>query len=262
MARPSSFAFGADDTFGTCHESRNTYGDVAPPNYFMGPSLWPADLDVYARVNQDPRTSDLGGSHIDMLHQSPLCMGIAHERGNAFWIVDGYHGDVVRYDFVYDHGPGHHDHSDGRVRRYPAASITRFPGVASHAELDHDTGWLYVADTGGRRVIRLDTRSGTAGDRLRALGEDLAEYREYEGATVEVFADRGLNAPSGIALHGGKVFVSDNATGQIVAYDLDGTELGRIDTGEKGIMGLAFGPEDGKLYFVNAWENTLTRIDP
>jgi hypothetical protein len=82
MAKPSSIAFGAakttpavgkPGTFATCQESRNTYDETQPPNDFMGVTLWSSDLTIFAK--KDP----IGlGSHLDMLHESPNCMGVAH----------------------------------------------------------------------------------------------------------------------------------------------------------------------------------------
>jgi hypothetical protein len=69
-------------TFATCQESRNTYNDQAPPNDFMGPTLWPADFDVYAHSNPEAVAfvgSDLG-SHIDMLHTRQLRLGTSLAR--------------------------------------------------------------------------------------------------------------------------------------------------------------------------------------
>ena len=40
-------------------------------------------------------------------------MGIAYETGNVYWIFDGNNNDIVRYDFVADHGPGNTFHDDG-----------------------------------------------------------------------------------------------------------------------------------------------------
>lgn len=333
MEEVSSIAFGDFGNFATCQESRNTYDGRSAPNDFMGPSLWTADLDIYARVNQrrlageaeghvprslppgpvgesapgeaganpfglpaelvgfcrplgdaggaaapgdvaaglepdQPRNPELG-SHIDMLHQSPLCMGIAHEHGNAYWVADGTAGHLVRYDFAVDHGPGWDDHSDGIVRRYPEAAIERVADVPSHLALDAATGWLYAADTGGGRVIRLDVASGRRAARLTARNEPLAELSRWDGAAVEVFA-RGLRRPSGLALvrdsddpdAPGRLFVGDHATGEIVAYDLaTGDELGRLRTGARGLAGLEVGP-DGRLYFVDMDADTVTRIDP
>jgi sugar lactone lactonase YvrE len=260
MEEVSSMAFGAADTFGTCQESRNTYDDRAPPNDHMGPSLWPADLDIYASVNQD-HGGPLGGSHLDMLHQSPLCMGIAHDRANVYWVFDGLHGDIVRYDFQVDHGPGYSDHSDGIVRRFRNTDVRRVAGVPSHLELDDASGLLYIADTGNGRVLRMDTRTGHSAYALMPWAEPLEEYTAWEGETVETLAT-GFDAPSGIALHEGRLFVSDAGTGEIVALDASaGGELGRIDTGGRGIFGLTVGP-DGKLYFVNGVDDVVVRVDP
>ena len=44
---------------------------------FTGPSLWSSDLSVFAMP------SGGNGSHLDMLHQSPNSMGIAHEVDGA-----------------------------------------------------------------------------------------------------------------------------------------------------------------------------------
>jgi len=91
MEEVSSISFGAPTwsesdelTFGTCQESRNTYNGQQAPNGFMGPTLWTADLDWFAESNPAAveYLSELFGfhvdlgSHLDMLHESPFCMGI------------------------------------------------------------------------------------------------------------------------------------------------------------------------------------------
>lgn len=257
MSRVMAMAFGdrtfhGGQTFATCQDSNNGGND------FMGPTLWPADLSVYARVNQN---GPLLGSHIDMLHQSPFCMGITHDHDNVFWVTDGENGHVVRYDFAADHGPGHDDHANGIVRRYPGATFTRVAGVPGHLFLDKATGWLYVADTGAGRVYRMDTRSGTRSRTLTPRNEPLAEYSEYRGQTIEVLME-GLDKPSGIALDGDTLFVSLFGTGEIVAFDLNGgSELQRISTHAAGISGLTLGA-DAKLWYVNTTTNKVVRIDP
>lgn len=286
MEEVSAISFGAGDTFATCQESRNTYNDQARANDFMGPTLWPADLDLYAKANQggglrtpalldaimrgqlcgleaDPDQADRCtlGSHIDMNHQSPNCMGIEHQADNAYWTVDGFNGHIVYYDFAADHGLGCDDHSDGIVRRYPEASVIRVPGVPSHLALDAATGWLYYADTGAGEVRRLDSASGRRARDLGRSNEPLAEYSAWSGVTVETFAT-GLQAPSGLALGDGRLFVSDYATGEILAFDLEtGDELARLATGAEGIMGLALGP-DARLWFVDGLADRLLRVDP
>ena len=251
MSEPSAIAFGKTGTFATCQESIN-HG-----NHFMGPTLW--QTDVYAQVNQEVG-SPLLGSHIDMLHQSPLCMGIAHDHDNVYWVFDGQNGHVVRYDFQRDHGPGYDDHSDGIVRRYPEATLRRRAGVPGHLVLDASTGFLYAADTGRDRVIRLDTTTGTATPLAPPRNEPLIEYSQVRGATVEVFAT-GIAGASGLAIANGRLFVGSFDTGEIVAVDLaTGAELGRVATGASGLMGLAWG--QGKLWFADGVANKVVRIDP
>ncbi|MEC9465740.1 MAG: hypothetical protein VX834_08150 [Myxococcota bacterium] len=262
MAVPSSLAFGALNTFATCQESRNDMRGYQQPDDFMGPTLWPADLDIFAMVNQTP-FGNLLGSHLDMNHQSPLCMGIAHQQDNEYWVFDGFNGHVVFYDFNQDHGPGRDDHSDAQIRRYPEASLTRVEGIPGHMEVDHATGWLYVADTGAGRVIRLDTKSGTFNRDLFSWSqnEPLAEFSEYTGAAVETIISDLVN-PSGLAISGDTLFISDNATGEIIGYDKNtGIELDRISTPAKSISGLTIGPE-GELWFVDMAEEKVFHVSP
>jgi outer membrane protein assembly factor BamB len=267
MAQPSGLAFGAAEyegsseiNFATCQESRNDYNGNYAPDDFMGPSLWPSDLEIYATVNQGWGSS-LGGSHLDMLHQSPLCMGIAHDSANVYWVTDGSNGNIVRYDFAVDHGPGYDDHSDGVVRRYLDATFTRIEDVPGHLVLDAAAGWLYYADTGTGTVKRLDTQSGDSAGNLSAYGEMLDEYTRWAGATVETFASD-LSAPSGIALHEGRLFVSDYDSGEIIAFDTStGAELDRIQTSASGITGLDISSA-GEIYFVDMDAEEVVRVVP
>ena len=76
-----------------------------------------------------------------------------------------------------------------------------------------------------------------------------------------VFTDVNIQNPCGIELIGNILYVSDNSTGEIIAYDKElKTELGRVDTGEEGIMGIK-ADKNGQLWYVNATENGLYRID-
>lgn len=261
MDKVSSISFGAGNEFASCQESHDEWNDQpqAPDNY-MGPTLWLADLDIFAKVNQDYPGNGKEGSHIDMLHESPLCMGIAWDRDNVYWAFDGEHGDVVRYDFQMDHGVGGSDHTDGIVRRYVDVTVTRVPEVPGHLALDHATGMLYIADTGTGRVMRLDTASGTNTGALPPVSETLAEYSQVQGATFTQFASS-LSAPSGVALKDGRVFVSDYATGEIKAFSPSGDLLGTLSTGRVGIMGLTFAP-DGKLWFADGKGQVVVRVDP
>ncbi len=269
MSKVSSIAFGTNENFASCQESRNEGGDYD----FMGPTLWSSDLDVFANVNQRlvpgatcrptaamSATRELLGSHLDMLHQSPLCMGIAHATGNAFWAFDGDSGDLVYYDFVRDHGPGGDDHSDGRLRRYSDVKLARVTGVPSHMIVDPATQRLYIADTGTGRILRVDPNVARSAGDLEPRGEPLAEYRRFTGARVDTFA-AGLRQPSGIAIHDDRLFVSDHATGEIIALSLEsGAELQRVTTGATGIMGLAVSAA-GQLWYVDGGADKLVRVD-
>ena len=272
MEEVSALAFGDwheefDYQFATAQESRNTYNGQASPNNFMGPALWPSSLSHFAEENQDP--GGKLGSHIDMLHESPMGMGIAHDSDNVFWYNDGYYGELVRYDFQEDHDTGEDDHSDGKVRRYADISLTREPGVPGHMELDHTNGILYIADTGTGRVIWVDTddSGATVADIMddESRMEPLAEYSEVTGIEWGILAS-GLSSPSGIALYEGLLFVSQNGNGDITGFNLDSDGKGfsnsrTVSTNAGSIMGLEVGPE-GKLWYVDSLNNLVIRLDP
>ncbi|MBO87716.1 MAG: hypothetical protein CL927_20385 [Deltaproteobacteria bacterium] len=273
MDNVSSIDFGQPGTFGTCQESRNTYNGTAPPNYFMGPSLWPSDLDLFGTSNPEAveylsnlygYPVDLG-SHLDMLHESPLCMGIAWEYDNVYWVVDGYHGAVVRYDFVEDHGIGYDDPSDGIIDMHIEGELAYESGVPAHLEIAPGTRWLYVADPLNARVLRLDMDSGTKGSRL-PVNEPGTTYHAWDDTTWEVFLDgavAGFDMVSGLEFVGDTLIVSDNTSGEIIAFDPDGTEVDRISTGlgPGAIMGMAV-RSDTELWFTDAVEDKVYRLTP
>ncbi len=267
----SAIAFGDyhpefDYTWGSAQETRNTYCGQGTPNNFMGPTLWPSALTHFAMEHQN---DNLLGSHIDMNHESPNGMGIAHDSGNAYWYNDGYYGELVYYDFVEDHDTGEDDHSDAIVRRYSDVSLTRYAGVPGHMILDDDSGILYISDTGANRIVWVNTHD-TSYNVLNIMNdpsrlEPLAEYSRITGIEWGVLAS-GLSAPSGIALDDGRLFVSLNANGKIVAFDLstDGksaSEVASIQTSASSIMGLEIGP-DGRLYYVDNGQDEVLRINP
>ena len=263
MEEVSAIAFGATGTFGTSQESRNTYNGQGQPNDFMGPALWSSDFEVYARTNPEAEAYlnyDLG-SHLDMLHESPLAMGIAWEKDNVYWVFDGGNASIARNDFQADHGPGYDDHSDGIVAKYVTGQISRVEGVPSHMALDGSTGLLYVADTGNNRVAVLDTASGERGRTLQA-SEPGVEHYEMDNASFETLidgAEHGLGQPSGLALVNGVIYVSDFATGNIFAFELDGSFLDWAPTDRPGIAGLEVVDEQ-ELWFVDTVQDEVVRI--
>jgi hypothetical protein len=256
MRRPTSIAMGASDTFATCHEARTgNHTDSDDP--FIGPTLWSSDPAIYA---VEPSAGG-NGSHLDMLHSTPFCMGIAHERDNAYWTFNGDLGALDRYDFKQPHEPGGEDHRDGEVTRWAEGQLLRVPDVPSHLAYDSRDASLYVADTGHGRVVRLDTRSGNAGEPFPNFDGAQVSYR-IDGATLQEVVPPGvLQAPSGLALAGDVLFVTDRATGVIHAFDVDGRHLRQLDTARAGgLAGLVIGPDD-RAYFVDYSAGEVVRID-
>ena len=269
----SAISFGSyhpefDWQWGSAQESLNTYNGQGNPNYFMGPALWPSSLDHFAVENQN-NEDGLLGSHIDMLHESPYGVGIAHDYDNVYWYNDGYYGELVRYDFMMDHDTGGHNHSDGVVQRYSEIQLNHSYGTPGHMVLDKETDILYISDAGGDRVIWVNTDDTTyqteniMNDSSRL--EPLSEYSRISGVEWGVLID-GVNRPSGIALDGDQLFVSLNEDNSIVSYNLnsDGksaVEVAIINTSASSIMGIEIGPK-GHLFYVDNARDEVVRVDP
>lgn len=260
MSLPTGIAFGDNGNFATAPGIFDANQNGGTP--FTGPSLWDADPAVYAQPLFGPL-----GSHIDMLHVNPECQGIAHELWNRYWVVDGHNGDITMNDFRKDHGPGNSWHGDAIIRRYQEFTISKDPGnhIVSHLVLDKPSGWMYVVDHGGQRVLRMDINTGTvSGPATFGPWETYVEYSRVTGYVWEEIITEGLVQPSGIDVVGDRLLVSDHATGDIVVYDLSSpsfNELGRISTGSPGIMGIKVGP-DGHIWFVNSTFHRLGRVMP
>lgn len=291
MPNPTSIAFGRDETsntaepagaggvlgtFATCGDSRNDYDGFGIPNDFMGAALWPSDLEMFANRPSTPL-----GSHLDMLHCGPQCMGIAHQEENVYWAFSGRARDpddpfctatcsflgesaIVYYDFQEDHGPGNDDHSDGEAYQYVTGEVDRVARVPSHLVYDPDSALLYIADTGNGRIAALDTTTGDIGQQLQPM-EPMDAYNVVDDAAISDVVPSGgdLDQPSGLELRNGLLYVSDHATGMIFAFDLDGVRVNYLDTGrgEDALAGMAFGPDD-KLYLVDMRTDEVLRLDP
>ena len=269
----SAISFGSyhpefDWQWGSAQESLNTYNGQGNPNYFMGPALWPSSLDHFAVENQN-NEGGLLGSHIDMLHESPYGVGIAHDYDNVYWYNDGYYGELVRYDFMMDHDTGGHEHSDGVVQRYSEIQLNHSYGTPGHMVLNKETGILYISDAGANRVIWVNTDDTTyqtediMSDSSRM--ETLSEYSSISGIEWGIL-DEGMSKPSGIAVDGDQLFVSLNGNSSIISYSLnsDGkgaVEVGTIVTSASSIMGIEIGPE-GHLYYVDNVRDEVVRVDP
>jgi len=262
MSLPTGIAFSSEN--GNFATSTGVFDANHNSTDFTGPSLWASDSLVYAQPSPG------NGSHLDMLHESPYCMGIAHEVDNVFWVFDAYTGDVVRYDFGNDHGPGGANHDDGKVRRFPEIAVNWISSsVASHLVVDKNTNWLYIVDGGNARVLRLDITSGTPGGiPVFAQNEILAEYTNVTGTTWEVVVNTGLVQPSGIDVVDDRLIVSDYSNGDIVIYDISSTttmpttEIGRLNTSTgSGIQGIVVGPS-GRIWYANTTKHKIVKIEP
>jgi len=256
MRRPTSIAFGDHGYFATCGEARtDNYDDETID--FAGPVLWSSDPAVFG-VAPEPGQN---GTHLDMLHETPFCMGIAHEHDNAYWVFNGQLGALDRYDFHAPHEVGGEDHSDGELSRYVEGELVRSPEIPSHLSLDRGRGELYVADTGNARVVRLAIKSGTPGADVPAL-DPIAIHRRVEGAVlVEVVPPGLLGAPSGVVFFGDVLIVSDNLTSKIWWFERDGTVLGSVTTelAPGSLTGITVGPDD-HLYLSDAKLGVAYRV--
>jgi len=254
LARPSGLAFAGDGTFATIHDTDEPTQGGATPDDFMGPTWWTSDLDEFDGGHH---------GHIDMLHNSPLGMGIAWGGDSIFWVFDGYHSALSRYDFNSDHGLGGADHSDGETARFVEGEVDRRADVPSHMEFDHDTELLYVADTGNNRICVLDTTTGTTGDFLSPNYDGTLQF-EVRDASLSTLIDgteHNMSKPSGLALHDGKIWVSDARRGWIMAFDMEGNLLDYLDLEleEFSLNGIAF-DADGNLYAVDTLAEEILRI--
>ena len=260
-AIPSGIAFSEDNgNWASSHETdERTQGANGTPADFMGPTLWTGDISLYD-------TAPAHAQHLDMLHNSPSGMGIAWEEENTFWYFDGYHSAVTRYAFNEDHGLGGADHSDGVTARYIEGGVERKRGVPSHLEFVRETDQLFIADTGNDRVAVLDCTSGTRGDIVVPNYDDVDQYRvdAADLATFSEGADVGFGTPSGLAVQGDFVFITDNGNSNLLALSRsDGSLVDwlELDTPRGSLMGLEF-DGDGNLYVVNYEDDQILRISP
>ena len=256
LAKPSSIAFGKPGVMATIHEEDDyTQGPGGTPKDFMGPTLWTTNLSVFDGGH---------GGHLDMLHNSPNGMGIAWESGNIYWVFDGWHSSLTRYDFVNDHGPGGSYHGDGLLWRYAEGQVKRSAGVPSHMEVDLPSGLLYVCDTGNGRIAVLDMDSGNGAGAVFP-NYDGTTQTAVAGASLTTLVDGpsvGLEKPSGLVLDGDVLYVTDNETSHILAFHKTTGELiDWLDTElpSGSLMGIDLS-EDGELYAVDALLDGVMRI--
>jgi hypothetical protein len=257
MRRPTALAWGDDELFATCGEARtDNFEDEATP--YAGPVLWSSDPEIFG-VDPEPTQN---GTHLDMLHETPYCMGIAHESANAFWAFNGDAGSLDRVDFHAPHPIGGEDHSDGEVHRYATGQLRRMPEVPSQVVYDAERQLVYVADTGHGRVVSVDPSTAMPGTEMPVF-EPLHDSGVMDGATVITLIGAGvLQAPSGLALAGDVLYALDNATSYIHSFARDGVAQRTFDTAlpAGSLGGVVVGP-DGKLYLTDLLTGSVHRVE-
>lgn len=265
MSHVSCLAFGGPGTLATAHEEdQPTQGPVergGTPGDFMGPTLWLSDYNEFD-----------GGhaSHIDMLHNSPNAVGIAWEVDNAYWVVDGFHHSLTRYDFRRPHEPGGTDHSGALVRRYVEGEVGYVEGVSAHAEFDHESNRLFFADPGNHRIGVLDPASAMSSTRISPNYDSPSATSQVRMMGVETTTildgnAMGMLTPSGLALHGGRLYVSDNARSRIYAITLTGEVVDWVDLSDTvqagGLQGLTL-DDEGRIYVADSVGDRVIEIAP
>lgn len=261
MHKPPAIAWGSNGFWGICGDNDNSQNDPGKePNFFMGPALFTSDLAIFAKA-----TPEGLGSHYDMLHNTTFCRGITHVDANWFWVFNGELGSLDKYNFGNDHGPGADDHSDGEIYRYANGQLKGVAGIPSHLAYDATDQFLYVADTGNKRIVRLNTATGAEGGELPRRNEPLKKNAVVKGAELEEVVPAGiLEQPSGLKLKNGLVYVTDAATSSFYVFDkTTGAQVRTLESGlpARSLAGFTFGP-DGKIWFVDRVRSKVLRIDP
>jgi DNA-binding beta-propeller fold protein YncE len=257
MRRPTQLAWGEGLLFASCGEAlTDNYEDGTDP--YAGPVLWSSDPAIFG-VEPLP---DQNGTHLDMLHETPYCMGIAHESGNAYWTFNGDAGALDRVDFHVPHQIGGEDHDDGEVHRYVAGQLLRVPEVPSHLAYDPRRKLVYVADTGHGRVLAIDPSTAMPAGAIDVY-EVLQASGRMDGATVRELVPPGLlQMPSGLALSDDALYVTDNATSLVYRFDMAGKAQAVLDTSlpHGALAGLTLGP-DRRLYLTDLLSGAVLRAE-
>jgi hypothetical protein len=265
MEKVTSIAFGGS-TMATCGETRNDFHGQGQVNDFMGPVMWPnneAEIKKYG-------TPDASTAHLDMLHNTPYCMGMAADSQNKYFAFNGLIGVVDWYDFANPHsdgwdGHGGNEHADGAKKRYLGLNLKRLPNVPSSMVYDKAGGWLYVVDTGNSRIIRWKPSDAKFQNTVGTWGDE-QPMDIHVAQNIETLIPKSsdlLFQPSGLVFHKKMAYVSDVMTSLILAFDDQWklVDIGYTELSKGSLAAMAVGPDE-KLYLVDRKSHRVLRIDP
>jgi hypothetical protein len=199
----------ATATYARAGQSKKYLADWPQPGYGHDPpddSVPRSDCpDKYWQKEASACVFPREGSHIDMLHETPLSAGILHWTDNVYFVLDGCgtrtpdntcrgDGGVMMADFNHDHGEGNGFHGDGVIERYVDAPFHRSAGVPSGI-VEHD-GSIYYADTGSGVVRRLRPHTGRREVLVCSWHPGGASHRR-QGTGITDWADATDGPPDG-----------------------------------------------------------------
>ena len=206
----------------------------------MGPTLWSSDLDIFGQSNPEAveylselygSYTDLG-SHLDMLHESPCALGLPT---NTTMCIGCLMGTIrASTDTIFRRTT---------VRGSRTTMMASLPAtwrVKSLIRRVSRVTWSLMSGrvcctsqtletTGLRCSIQLpdpgapDLESAERDHALRNDGCPVVQLHRWIGLW--------FGGAIGLALVDDILFVTDNETSEIVAFDMDGEEVDRLNTG-------------------------------
>jgi len=222
----------ATDTFSRAGQSKEYLEDWPQPGYGHDPvNDVPQEEcpdEFWSRSDKSchwPRE----GSHVDMLHGSPLSTGIVHDTANAYYLLDGcgsrdadnncqFDGHLVMNDFNRDHQEGNGFHGDGVSHRFIDSPFTRVDGIPAGMVKNGD--WVYYADTGAGVVRRTNVASGRS-VALVASWTGESDKRHHTGHGLQDWSHAHNSPGDGAAPEVVSTWVQDHGDAAAIAAEGD-----------------------------------------
>lgn len=198
--------------------------------------IWVSDVSRQAVFLFDPRAAQLHVFDLIDEHRRFLApVGLAPMPDGGVLVSDAEQGIIV------DLGP------DGTPRRLLGSGMFIRPTGLAY---DRETGHVFVADTRANQIKVIDAADGRFLYAIGGEGEDAGQ----------------LNAPTYLALSGGRLYVTDTLNARVQVFARDGQFLSQF--GERGLYignlsrpkGVA-ASEDGLVYVVESLFDHLLVFD-